>query len=329
MARPVRQAQGKQNAPGGGDSYYTVIRGKKYDRRMLELAEGLTQGRGDGRISINDAKNLLRVVKDANNYSDTEKLTMEYIRRHYRFTKEADEFFRTEIRKWAAGKQKKKQAEKPAEKKVSPGSAAAPTPADAAPHTTVPVQGKRSSATKQILLALLLLALATLFWFIAYKSSCARPVAIEPVKTAEQVVPAPTSKAAAAPSEPAVAKPATTAHSAELIDFVNRQRLIFIAEKSSLTPASEQTLDALAKRLKNESVRLRVTGHSCSLGTKPVNQEISEKRARVVKDALVARGVAADKIETRGIADSEPAGDNRTVAGRVASRRVTFAVISQ
>lgn len=79
------------------DSYYTVIKGKKYDRRMLELAEGLTSGRGDGRISIADAKNLLRVVKDSNNYSTTEKLTMEYIRKHYKFTKEGDEFFRNEI----------------------------------------------------------------------------------------------------------------------------------------------------------------------------------------------------------------------------------------
>ncbi|HNL54224.1 MAG TPA: hypothetical protein PKI36_07405, partial [Turneriella sp.] len=65
-------ARAKESTPS--DSYYVVIRGKKYDRRMVELADGLTQGRGDGRISINDAKNLLRVVKDANNYSDTEKL---------------------------------------------------------------------------------------------------------------------------------------------------------------------------------------------------------------------------------------------------------------
>ena len=48
------------------ESYYLVIRGKKYDRRMVELADGLTSGRGDGRISINDAKNLLRLVKDSN-----------------------------------------------------------------------------------------------------------------------------------------------------------------------------------------------------------------------------------------------------------------------
>ena len=94
----------RQSSSQATDSYYTVIRGKKYDRRMLELAEGLTSGRGDGRISIADAKNLLRVVKDSNNYSATEKLTMEYIRKHYKFTKEGDEFFRNEIRKWAAKK---------------------------------------------------------------------------------------------------------------------------------------------------------------------------------------------------------------------------------
>jgi len=70
-----------------------------------------------------------------------------------------------------------------------------------------------------------------------------------------------------------------------------------------------------------------VTGHTCSLGPAELNQRISEKRAQVVKDALVARGVKAERIEIKGVAASEPIGDNKAVAGRVANRRVTFKII--
>jgi len=39
-------------------SYYRIINGVSYDRALLESAEALTQGRGDGRISEADAKTL-------------------------------------------------------------------------------------------------------------------------------------------------------------------------------------------------------------------------------------------------------------------------------
>ncbi len=315
----------RQKNASSSDAYYLVIRGKKYDRRMVELADGLTQGRGDGRISINDAKNLLRVVKDANNYSDIEKQTMEYIRKNYKFTKEGDEFFRTEIRKWAASKQGKK---KPAAAKAKPVAAAAappvitePSPAASAPASQ---PAKKASAWKEILLALvLLIALAALFYFIVYRSGC---VGTKP-ETAAATTEAPTAAAPPATPAPAVAETAAPGASAELREFVAAQKLGFRAEKTELTAASAPVLDGLAEKLKKENVRIRVTGHSCALGPKSINQEISEKRAQVVKEALVSRGVAAEKIETRGAADSEPVGDNRTVAGRVASRRVTFNII--
>jgi len=59
---------------------------------------------GDGRISKADAAELLAAVKDGNSYTDTEKDTMKYIRDNYNWTDAADEWFRDEIRKWAATK---------------------------------------------------------------------------------------------------------------------------------------------------------------------------------------------------------------------------------
>lgn len=81
--------------------YYRIVGGRKYDRKMLEIAEEAVAGQGDGRISLADAEQLLAAVEDANQYTDIEKATMRYIRDHFRFTPAADSWFRTEIRKWA------------------------------------------------------------------------------------------------------------------------------------------------------------------------------------------------------------------------------------
>jgi hypothetical protein len=85
-------------------TYYTRIKGKNYDKKLISTAEKSVKGRGDGRISLQDAKKLLGSVKDASGYSDIEKKTMKYIRDNYDFTPEADRWFRTEIRKWVSTK---------------------------------------------------------------------------------------------------------------------------------------------------------------------------------------------------------------------------------
>ncbi len=85
-------------------AYYKTIDGKKYDGELLKFAESAVEGAGDGRISKADAAGLLELVKDGNSYTDIEKATMAYIRENFKWTDEADKWFRTEISKWAATK---------------------------------------------------------------------------------------------------------------------------------------------------------------------------------------------------------------------------------
>ncbi len=100
-------------------TYYKKIKGKNYDKKIINAAEASVKGKGDGRISLNDAKKLLRTVKDSHDYSDIEKNTMKYLRDHYDFTPEADRWFRGEIRKWAASRGTVvKKAKKPARAKA-------------------------------------------------------------------------------------------------------------------------------------------------------------------------------------------------------------------
>lgn len=85
-------------------TYYKTIDGVKYDKELIELADKLTSGAGDGRLSRVDASQILERVKDADVYTDIEKETLAYLRDNYNWTDAADEWFRTQIRKWAATK---------------------------------------------------------------------------------------------------------------------------------------------------------------------------------------------------------------------------------
>ena len=81
-------------------SYYKTIDGVKMDRELLDMADQAIAGRGDGRISRNDAETLLVAVKDGDSYTAVEKDTMSYIRSNYKWTDEADTWFRGEINRW-------------------------------------------------------------------------------------------------------------------------------------------------------------------------------------------------------------------------------------
>ncbi len=84
--------------------YYVTIDGKKMDKELIDAAKEAVAGRGDGVISVEDAKVLFEKVKDGDSYTDIEKTTMDYIRKNYKWSEKADTWFRTEIRKWAASK---------------------------------------------------------------------------------------------------------------------------------------------------------------------------------------------------------------------------------
>lgn len=85
-------------------AYYKTIDGVKYDGELIELADKLTSGAGDGRISQADAEQIFEAVKDGDSYTDIEKGTVKYLRDNYKWTDAADDWFRTEVRKWAASK---------------------------------------------------------------------------------------------------------------------------------------------------------------------------------------------------------------------------------
>lgn len=103
--------------------------------------------------------------------------------------------------------------------------------------------------------------------------------------------------------------------------------LLFDSEKSSPHPQSQHYLDAFANYLRRYPERRAVIeGHTDAIGPRPINQELSERRAQAVAEALVARGVAPGRLTVRGFADTRPVASNRTPDGRAANRRVEIIV---
>ena len=69
-----------------------------------------------------------------------------------------------------------------------------------------------------------------------------------------------------------------------------------------------------------------VVGHTDSTGTDVYNFELSLRRANAVRAELIANGVNADKLSTRGDGATNPVGDNETPEGRALNRRIEFVI---
>jgi len=74
-------------------NYYKTIDGVRYDRALLEVAEDLIHGQGDGRISKKDAEEIVESSKDGGRITETELRTLKYISENYHFTSKAAAWF--------------------------------------------------------------------------------------------------------------------------------------------------------------------------------------------------------------------------------------------
>jgi outer membrane protein OmpA-like peptidoglycan-associated protein len=99
--------------------------------------------------------------------------------------------------------------------------------------------------------------------------------------------------------------------------------VLFDTGKATLKPGAARDLDRLAQALKdNQSTRVKIEGYTDAVGSDSYNQELSERRARAVADALQSRGVPADRYQVEGLGKEFPVATNDTPAGRQQNRRV-------
>jgi len=110
----------------------------------------------------------------------------------------------------------------------------------------------------------------------------------------------------------------------------------FPVDSAVIQANQKPILDELVKSLKTElgsalkdaeSWSMVVEGHASSEGPpEPYNQKLSERRAQSVLEYLKKAGIPADHMTAQGFSSTQPVADNKTAAGRVANRRVEFAI---
>jgi outer membrane protein OmpA-like peptidoglycan-associated protein len=101
----------------------------------------------------------------------------------------------------------------------------------------------------------------------------------------------------------------------------------FVSNSDELTPESRQTFDKIKAELAQRSVPdIIVIGHTDRVGTVEYNDKLSLLRARTVRAALVAAGIAADRIQEAGRGEREPVVATADEVAEPRNRRVEINV---
>ncbi len=104
--------------------------------------------------------------------------------------------------------------------------------------------------------------------------------------------------------------------------------VLFASGKFALLNTAMTKLDQVAEALKAQDAdkRMVVEGHTDSQGSDRVNQPLSLNRGNAVRDYLVSRGVASEKITAVGLGSTRPIVDNKSAENRANNRRVEIIV---
>jgi len=165
-----------------------------------------------------------------------------------------------------------------------------------------------------------------LCWHTGYWTPAAAIAECDPdlvSRPAAQAAPAP----APAPSQAPAPKPGPSP--APVMQKVTLSaETLFDFDKSVVKPEGRRRLDELAAKAAAINLEvIIVVGHTDSIGSDAYNQRLSLRRAAAVKDYLVGKGIAANRVTAEGKGEKQPVADNRTRQGRAKNRRVEIEVV--
>ncbi len=104
-------------------------------------------------------------------------------------------------------------------------------------------------------------------------------------------------------------------------------RLTFETGSIALTAESKaQIANIVAILNAYPAVQLKIGGYTDNVGNRASNLVLSDKRARTVRDAIVAGGIDLKRVDAEGYGDKHPIADNATADGRAKNRRTAVSV---
>lgn len=109
--------------------------------------------------------------------------------------------------------------------------------------------------------------------------------------------------------------------------WYNFDRLNFATGSASILPESEEQLNNIAAVLKAyPNVNVKVGGYTDNTGDPAANRTLSQQRANAVRQALVGKGISANRMVAEGYGSDHAVGDNTTEEGRAQNRRIALRV---
>ncbi|HUS11098.1 MAG TPA: OmpA family protein [Pyrinomonadaceae bacterium] len=109
--------------------------------------------------------------------------------------------------------------------------------------------------------------------------------------------------------------------------IVNMSDVLFDTGKYSLRAGAREKLAKLSGIiLAYPTLDLQVEGHTDNVGTDENNMQLSENRARAVRDYLIQEGINGSSISAKGFGEGQAVASNGTSAGRQENRRVELIV---
>lgn len=108
------------------------------------------------------------------------------------------------------------------------------------------------------------------------------------------------------------------------------KNMFFATNKTKILEESEPALQMLYEYMideMNAGRRIKIVGHTDSVGKDAANMKLSDGRANAVRQALIDRGIEGSRIEAEGRGETEPIDTNDTEEGRQNNRRVEIVVL--
>jgi outer membrane protein OmpA-like peptidoglycan-associated protein len=110
----------------------------------------------------------------------------------------------------------------------------------------------------------------------------------------------------------------------------NFEDVHFDFDRYSLRAEATRLLDDAVKAMQEDTaLRLTLEGHTCNIGTAEYNLALGERRATAVRDYLISRGVAADRLQTVSYGEERPKHDNAREETRRLNRRTALTIRMQ
>jgi outer membrane protein OmpA-like peptidoglycan-associated protein len=103
------------------------------------------------------------------------------------------------------------------------------------------------------------------------------------------------------------------------------KKILFNSGRTSFKLGVTKQLDEIVDVMnKFPKAKFSIEGHTDSSGKASSNLRLSEKRAKVIMDYLVRKGVNASRLSSKGFGAATPIDSNKTRAGRANNRRVVI-----